>query len=32
VNLLSTYTDRGWAGLSAQLCSVSKAVVPWSTP
>ncbi|WP_316396253.1 AraC family transcriptional regulator [Bradyrhizobium sp. 33ap4] len=32
VNLLSTSTDRGWSGLSAQLCSVSKAVVPWRTP
>jgi len=32
VNLLSTSTNRGWSGLSAQLCSVSKAVVPWRTP
>jgi AraC family transcriptional regulator len=24
--------DRGWSGLSAQLCSVSKAVIPWTTP
>jgi AraC family transcriptional regulator len=32
VNLLSTSANRGWSGLSAQLCSVSKAVVPWWTP
>jgi len=32
VNLLSTSTNRGWSGLSAQLCNVSKAVVPWRTP
>jgi AraC family transcriptional regulator len=32
VNLLLTSTNRGWSGLSAQLCSVGKAVVPWRTP
>jgi AraC family transcriptional regulator len=32
VNLLSTSEGRGWSGLSAQLCSVGKAVVPWRTP
>jgi AraC family transcriptional regulator len=31
-NLLLTSTNRGWSGLSAELCSVSKAVVPWRTP
>ncbi|MFQ3456678.1 AraC family transcriptional regulator [Bradyrhizobium sp. UFLA01-814] len=32
VNLLSTSTNRGWFGLSAQLCSVRKTVAPWRTP
>jgi len=32
VSLLSTSTNRGWSGLSAQLCSVSKAEVRWRTP
>jgi AraC family transcriptional regulator len=32
VNLASTSTNRGWSGLSAQLCSVGKAVFPWRTP
>ena len=32
VNVLLTSMDRGWSGLSAQLCSVSKAVIPWTTP
>jgi AraC family transcriptional regulator len=32
VNVLLTSTDRGWSGLSAQLCSVSRAVIPWTTP
>ncbi|WGD49344.1 AraC family transcriptional regulator [Bradyrhizobium sp. CB1650] len=32
VNVLLTSMNRGWAGLSAQLCSVSKAVIPWTTP
>jgi AraC family transcriptional regulator len=32
VNVLLTSTNRGWSGLSAQLCSVSKAVIPWTTP
>ncbi|WP_245323648.1 helix-turn-helix domain-containing protein [Bradyrhizobium shewense] len=32
VNVLQTSTDRGWSGLSAQLCSVNKAVIPWTTP
>jgi AraC-like DNA-binding protein len=32
VDVLLTSMDRGWSGLSAQLCSVSKAVIPWTTP
>jgi AraC-like DNA-binding protein len=32
VNLASTSGNRGWSGLSAQLCSVGKAVFPWRTP
>ena len=31
-NLLLSSADRGWSGLSAQLCSVSKGVIPWRTP
>jgi AraC family transcriptional regulator len=31
--MLSSLMDRGWAGLSAQLCrTVQKGVIPWRTP
>ncbi|MGY4191717.1 AraC family transcriptional regulator [Bradyrhizobium sp. USDA 4520] len=32
VNLASSSMNRGWSGLSAQLCSVGRAVFPWRTP
>ena len=31
--MLSTSVDRGWTGLSAELCTtVRKGVIPWRTP
>jgi AraC family transcriptional regulator len=30
--MLLSSADRGWSGLSAQLCKVSKGVKPWRTP
>jgi AraC family transcriptional regulator len=30
--MLLSSADRGWSGLSAQLCRVSKGVMPWRTP
>jgi AraC family transcriptional regulator len=30
--MLLSSADRGWSGLSARLCRVSKGVMPWRTP
>jgi AraC family transcriptional regulator len=30
--MLLSSADRGWAGLSAQICSVGRGVKPWRTP
>ena len=30
--LLLSSADRGWSGLSAELCTARKGVVPWRTP